>query len=310
MRLKVRNSSGQMVPLGSVAQVRETSGPLLLTRYNMYPAAPIRGNAAPGTSTGQAIALMERLAQQQLPSDLAVEWTEMAYLEIQAGNTASILFASAVVMVFLVLAAQYESWALPLAVILVMPMCLLSALLGVYLAGQDLSIFTQIGSVVLVGLASKNAILIVESARRKREVGVSRREAVLAACRLRLRPIVMTSLAFVLGVLPLAFASGAGAEMQWSLGVTVFCGMIGVIGFGLLFTPVFFDLIDGLSTTRPFNTPLMRWIGSATLDIFALGYVRRFFVSRLRRATATSMQPRNTLTPTTRRPTQSETATK
>jgi multidrug efflux pump len=299
-----------MVPLGSVAQVRETSGPLLLTRYNMYPAAPIRGNAAPGTSTGQAIARMERLARQQLPSDLAVEWTEMAYLEIKAGNTASILFASAVVMVFLVLAAQYESWGLPLAVILVMPMCLLSALLGVYLAGQDLSIFTQIGSVVLVGLASKNAILIVECARRNREVGVSRREAVLTACRLRLRPIVMTSLAFVLGVLPLAFAAGAGAEMQWSLGVTVFCGMLGVIGFGLLFTPVFFDLIDGFAATWPFNTKLMRWIGRVTLAIFAFGFVRRFLIAHLCWPRVVSMQPRNTLTPTTCRPAQSETATK
>jgi multidrug efflux pump len=303
MRLKVRNRSGQMVPLGSVAQVRETSGPLILTRYNMYPAAPIRGNSAPGTSTGQAIALMERLAREQLPSDLAVEWTEMAYLEIQAGNTASILFAFAAVMVFLVLAAQYESWALPLAVILVVPMCLLSAILGVYLAGQDLSIFTQIGSVVLVGLASKNAILIVECARRKCEAGVSRREAVLAACRLRLRPIVMTSLAFILGVLPLAFASGAGAEMQWSLGVTVFGGMLGVTCFGLLFTPVFFDLIDGLSTTRPFNMPLMQRISRAILGIFALTAVRRLLWGRLLRPTVARIAHSAITTPTTTPPT-------
>jgi multidrug efflux pump len=309
-KLKVRNPSGRMAPIGSLARVREVNGPLILTRYNMYPAAAVRGNAATGTSTGQAMARMEQLARQQLPPTTTVEWTEVAYLERQAGNTTMLLFVFALAMVFLVLAFQYESWTLPLAVILAVPMCLLSAILAVRLVGQAVTIFTQIGLVVLVGLASKNAILIVEFAKRKHEAGLPRREATLEACRLRLRPIVMTSLAFILGVLPLTFSSGAGAEMQRTLSVTVFGGMLGVTFFGLLLTPLFFELIDRLRTTQPFNSPLMRWTGRVTLDIFALGYVRRFLIVRLRRPTGASMQPRNTLTPTTRHPARSETAPK
>jgi multidrug efflux pump len=276
----------------------------------MYPAAPIRGSAAPGTSTGQAISQMERLSQEVLSPSVAVEWTEIAHLENRAGSTGLVVFALAVAMVFLVLAAQYESWSLPLAVILVVPMCLLSASVAVNVAGQDITIFTQIGLVVLVGLASKNAILIVEFAKRKQEAGLPRREATLEACRLRLRPIVMTSLAFILGVLPLTFASGSGAEMQRTLGVTVFGGMLGVTFFGLLLTPVFFDLIARLGTAYPFNSPLIRGIGRVTLDIFALGYVRRFVDGRLHRPTAASMKPRHTLTPATRHQARSETAPK
>ncbi len=226
-QLKVRNGQGGMVPIGALADVREVNGPLILTRYNMYPAAAINGSPAPGVSSRQAIDLMEQLADQELLPAMRCEWTEMAYLELQAGNTAMIIFALAVVMVFLVLAAQYESWSLPLAVILVVPMCLLSAIAGVTavptclqgvsaavkpysaslaytVAGAgmptDINIFTQIGFVVLVGLASKNAILIVEFAKRQREGGMPRHEAALAACQLRLRPIVMTSFAFILGV--------------------------------------------------------------------------------------------------------------
>ncbi|HMF10786.1 MAG TPA: efflux RND transporter permease subunit, partial [Gemmataceae bacterium] len=210
-QLKVRNRSGGMVPLGSVARVEEVNGPLVLNRYNMYPAAAINGSAAPGMSSGQVIDVMKRLADQELPGAMKYEWTDMSYLELLAGNTAMIIFACGVVAVFLVLAALYESWSLPLAVILVVPMCLLSAIAGVKIAHMDINIFTQIGFVVLVGLASKNAILIVEFAKKQREAGASRRVATLEACKLRLRPIVMTSFAFILGVVPLMIARGAGA---------------------------------------------------------------------------------------------------
>src|SRR5262249_19549406 len=232
-RLTTRNTKGNLVPLGSVASVREVNGPLVLTRYNMYPAATINGMAAPGTSSGSAIDFMQKLAEDELSKGMAYEWTDMSYLELLAGNTAMMIFAFAVVMVFLVLAAQYESWSLPLAVILVVPMCLLSAIAGVKWKSMDINIFTQIGFVVLVGLASKNAILIVEYAKRQRESGVPRREAIVAACQLRFRPIIMTSFAFILGVSPLMFASGAGAEMRKTLGVAVFSGMLGVTLFGI-----------------------------------------------------------------------------
>ncbi|MBX6312413.1 MAG: multidrug efflux RND transporter permease subunit [Isosphaeraceae bacterium] len=273
-RLKVRNAEGQMVPIGALAEIKDSNGPLVLTRYNMYTAAPINGSAAQGVSSGEAMDLMERLADQNLLSSMAIEWTELAFLEKQAGNTAMIVFGFAVVMVFLVLAAQYESWALPLAVILVVPLCLLCSIAGVRWAAQDINIFTQIGFVVLVGLACKNAILIVEFARGQRQLGLPRRQAALEACRLRLRPIVMTSLAFILGVLPLLFAHGAGAEMRRTLGTTVFSGMLGVTIFGLVLTPVFFVLIDWLADTRLFRSRLVRRIGSMVLGIFALGYVR------------------------------------
>src|SRR5262249_54959691 len=190
------------------------------------------------TSSGSAIDFRQKLAEDELSRGMAYEWTDMSYLELLAGNTAMMIFAFAVVMVFLMLAAQYESWSLPLAVILVVPMCLLSALVGVNLAKMDMNIFTQIGFVVLVGLASQNAILIVESARQRRHEGKPRREATLAACTLRLRPIVMTSFAFILGVLPLIISHGAGAEMRRTLGTAVFSGMVGVTLFGIVLTPV------------------------------------------------------------------------
>jgi multidrug efflux pump subunit AcrB len=274
-RLKVRSSRGGMVPLGSVVDVTERNGPLVLTRYNMYPAATIQGSTAPGVSSRQGIDIMEGLADQELPKALAYEWTDMSYLELQAGNTAMNLFACAVVAVFLVLAAQYESWSLPLAVILVVPMCLLSAVAGVQIAHHDINIFVQVGFVVLVGLASKNAILIVEFAKHSREEGgLSRREATLAACRLRLRPIVMTSVAFVLGVVPLLIGHGAGAEMRKTLGIAVFAGMIGVTLFGLFLTPVFFSVIDRVGGTRVFRSRVMQVLGSVTAGSLTLGLRR------------------------------------
>jgi multidrug efflux pump len=267
-KLKVRNANGDMVPLGSLATIREVNGPLVLTRYNMYPAASINGASKPGVSSRTALAVMEELAAQQLPGAMAFEWTEMAFLELMAGNTAMIIFALAVVMVFLVLAAQYESWTLPLAVILVVPMCLLSAIIGVNLANMDINIFTQIGFVVLVGLASKNAILIVEFAKRKREAGESRHQATLEACRLRLRPIVMTSVAFILGAAPLMLATGAGAEMRQTLGTAVFSGMLGVTIFGVFLTPIFFYTIDWLGGTRLFMSRTMQWFGRLPSRLF------------------------------------------
>ncbi len=276
-RLKVRNVEGAMVPLGSLANVQEVNGPLVLTRYNMYPAASINGMAAPGASSQQAIEAMERLARDHLPRNMSFEWTDMSYLELLAGNTATVIFGFAVVMVFLVLAAQYESWSLPLAVILVVPMCLLSALVGVNIAQMDVNIFTRIGFVVLVGLASKNAILIVEFAKQRRLAGASRRDATLDACRLRLRPIIMTSLAFILGVVPLIASHGAGAEMRKALGVAVFSGMIGVTLFGLALTPVFFSTIDWLSETPLFTSSRLRHIGDFCLAILSLRPVRRLY---------------------------------
>ncbi len=281
-RLKVRNARGGMVPLGSLVDVAGRNGPLVLTRYNMYPAATIQGSAAPGVSSRQAIDLMEELAGRELPQALAYEWTDMSYLELQAGSTAMTLFACAVVAVFLVLAAQYESWSLPLAVILVVPLCLLSAVAGVQIAHQDINIFVQVGFVVLVGLASKNAILIVEFAKHTREQGESRREAALAACRLRLRPIVMTSVAFILGVVPLLLGHGAGAEMRRTLGTAVFAGMIGVTVFGLFLTPVFFNVIDWLGGTRLFRSRAMQVVSFLTLDSLTLG-LRRAVPALLRR---------------------------
>jgi len=204
------------------------TGPLILNRYNMYPAATIQGATTNELSSREGIDIMVQMAKDQLPQSMAYEWTDMSYLELQAGNTAMGIFAFAVLMVFLVLAAQYESWSLPLAVILVVPLCLLCAIFGVRLAGMDINIFTQVGFVVLVGLSSKNAILIVEFAKMQREQGISPLEATMNACRLRLRPIIMTSLAFILGVVPLMVSTGAGAEMRRTLGTAVFSGMLGV----------------------------------------------------------------------------------
>ncbi len=245
-QLKVRNYQGEMVPLAAFATVRYVSGPVLLMRYNMYPSAAVHADAGPETSSGQAIAELERVADAQLPTTMRTEWTELAYLQLETGNTAMWMFVLAVVLVFLVLAAQYESWALPLAVILVVPMCLLCSIAGVVIGRLDINIFTQIGFLVLVGLACKNAILIVEFAKAQREEGVDRYEATLAACRLRLRPIIMTSFAFILGVVPLMLSAGAGAEMRQTLGTAVFSGMLGVTLFGIFLTPVFFYVIQWL----------------------------------------------------------------
>jgi len=282
-QLKVRNSRGAMVPLGSLASQHEVNGPLVLTRYNMYPAASINGMAPPGMSSGDALNMVQRLAEQELPRGMSYEWTDMSYLELLAGNTAMFIFGCAVVMVFLVLAAQYESWSLPLAVILVVPMCLLSAIIGVNIANMDINIFTQIGFVVLVGLASKNAILIVEFAKQQRHAGRSRKEATLEACKLRLRPIVMTSFAFILGVLPLIISTGAGAEMRRTLGTAVFSGMVGVTLFGIVMTPVFFFTIDWLGESRLFGSRLARRIGTSALEILTLRHVRKAGVQTLRR---------------------------
>ena len=249
-RLQVRNMRGEMVPLGTLATVEDHSAPFVIVRYNMYPAAAINGNILPGTSTGQAIARLEDLARETLPASMAFEWTELTYLQIIAGNTTPFVFTGAVVLVFLVLAGQYESWSLPLAVILVVPMCILCSIAGVALAKLDVNIFTQIGFVVLVGLASKNAILIVEFAKARRESGMPRGEATLAACQLRLRPILMTSFAFILGVVPLVVSRGAGAEMRRTLGTAVFSGMLGVTLFGVFLTPVFYYVIQGFADRR------------------------------------------------------------
>jgi multidrug efflux pump len=279
-QLKVRNSKGDMAPLNTIAQLRDICGPVMITRYNMYPAAAINGNMMPGTSSGQAINMMEGIAAKTLPGSMASEWTELTLMQINASRITSIktllqnpmtVFTLAVVLVFLVLAAQYESWSLPLAVILVVPMCLLCAVTGVALARMDINIFTQIGFVVLVGLASKNAILIVEFARQQRDSGVEPRQATLEACRLRLRPIMMTSLAFILGVLPLMLAAGAGAEMRRTLGTAVFSGMLGVTLFGVFLTPVFFYVIDWMSGTRFFQSPRVRSSGMIVLTLLTAG---------------------------------------
>jgi hydrophobe/amphiphile efflux-1 (HAE1) family protein len=247
LQLQVRNNAGQMVRAGTMINIRDSSGPVMVMRYNLYSAAAITGNPAPGVSSGQAIAMMQRMAKEELPSSMASDWTELTYLQLQAGSAAIYVFALGVVFVFLVLAAQYESWSLPLAVILVVPMCLLFSILGVTLAGMEVNIFTQIGFVVLVGLASKNAILIVEFAKQEQEQGKPRLEATLNASRLRLRPILMTSFAFIFGVIPLVIAAGAGAEMRRALGLAVFAGMLGVTLFGIFLTPVFYYVIRAVS---------------------------------------------------------------
>jgi multidrug efflux pump subunit AcrB len=238
------------VPLGTLADVEDHSGPSLIMRYNMYQAAAINLNPAPGISSGEAIDVMEQLTVPRLARSMRFEWTELALLQLQTGNTAMLVFLLAVVLVFLVLAAQYESWALPLAVILVVPMCLLCSIAGVLAAHLDVNIFTQVGFVVLVGLACKNAILIVEYAKARRFMGTDRRQATLEACRLRLRPIVMTSFAFILGVVPLVISEGAGAEMRRTLGTAVFAGMLGVTLFGIFLTPVFYYVIEWVNDLR------------------------------------------------------------
>ena len=262
VNLKTRSTSGAMVPIGSVATLNDDAGPYRVVRHNLYPAAELQGDTKPGYSSGQALALMEALAARTLPEGFGFEWTELAYQQKTQGNTAAVVFALAVVFVFLLLAAQYESLLLPLAVILIVPMCLLAAILGVNLRSFDNNILTQIGLVVLVGLAAKNAILIVEFAKQAEERGEDRWQAAESAARTRLRPILMTSFAFILGVVPLVIASGPGAEMRQALGTAVFFGMIGVTIFGLLFTPVFYVIASGIAgrfakrrTRRPTAPP-------------------------------------------------------
>jgi multidrug efflux pump len=258
-QLKVRNGDGEMAPLGAVADVRDSAGPVQITRYNMFPAAPINGASLPGVSTGDVLRTMESLADKELPRSMTYEWTELSYLQKQSSKIERFrdlrqnpfsAFVLGAVLVFFVLAGLYENWSLPLAVILVVPMCLLCALTGIALAGIDVNIFVQVGFVVLVGLACKNAILIVEFARDRQQEGASRFDAAVEAAKVRLRPIVMTSFAFILGVLPLVITQGAGAEMRRALGTAVFAGMIGVTLFGIFLTPVFYFVVRGLSERR------------------------------------------------------------
>lgn len=261
-KLRVRNSAGDMVPLETMITVRDVAGPAIVNHYNSKPSAEITGGTAPGTSSGQAIALMDEICRQELPTGMGFEWTELTYQQIEAGKDllTKLVFPLAVVFVFLVLAAQYESWSLPLAIILIVPMCLLAAITGIWLAKMDNNIFTQIGLVVLVGLASKNAILIVEFAKQLQDEGKPAAEATIEASKLRLRPILMTSFAFILGVVPLVLARGAGAEMRVALGVAVFSGMLGVTVFGIFFTPVFYVVIRWFSgrgkTATPAHVPV------------------------------------------------------
>jgi multidrug efflux pump subunit AcrB len=243
--LRTRNEQGGMVPLGSVVTLRDVFTPNRVMRYNMFPSASLDGRGAPGVSSGEAIQRMEEIAQQTLPAGMSYEWTDLAYQQKLEGNTAIYIFPLAVLFVFLLLAAQYESWSLPLAIILIVPMSLLCAIVGIWLRGMDNNILTQIGFVVLVALATKNAILIVEFAKTQEDEGKDRFAAVVEACRLRLRPILMTAFAFILGVVPLMLATGPAAEMRRALGTAVFSGMLGVTLFGLFLTPVFYVVIRG-----------------------------------------------------------------
>jgi multidrug efflux pump len=249
-QLKVRNVRGDMVPLGSVLTVKQSYGPDQITHYNGYPAADISGSAAPGVSAGASVAVMEQLANETLPNGMGFEWTELTYQQKLAGNTAIFVFPLCIALVFLVLAALYESWSLPLVIVLIVPMCLVSAIAGVWLTRGDNNVFTQIGLLVLVGLACKNAILIVEFARDLERQGLDPVAAALQAARIRLRPILMTSFAFIAGVVPLIIASGAGAEMRRVMGIAVFSGMLGVTFLGLVFTPLFYTLIRNLVDRR------------------------------------------------------------
>jgi multidrug efflux pump len=282
--LKVRNTQGQMVPLGSLANIRSIGGPVFVNRYNLYTAAAVNGNLKPGVSSGDVIASVDKLAAETLSLSMNKDWTDIMYLQIHEGDTTLYVFGLAVAAVFLTLAALYESWALPLAVILVVPLCLLCSVLGVqYLnttKDRSVNVFVQIGLVVLVGLACKNSILIVEFAKRLREGGEARFDAAKDASRLRLRPILMTSFAFIFGVVPLVIATGAGSEMRRSLGTAVFSGMLGVTLFGIFLTPVFFYVIAGLSETRFFRAVVTQWIGAALLGAL-LGAGIGFALSRI-----------------------------
>lgn len=241
-----------MVPLGSIVKAVLVQGPDRIVRYNLYPAAELQGNGAPGVSTGDALAEMEQLADRLLPDGISYEWTEIALQEKLGGSAGIILFPLSVLFVFLLLSAQYESWSLPITIILIVPLCILFALAGVGLRGMDNNILTQIGFIVLIGLASKNAILMVEFARQREDEGMKPVEAAIEAAQIRLRPILMTAFSFILGVVPLMLAQGAGAEMRQVLGTTVFSGMLGVTLLGLFLTPVFYVLVRGavLRTTK------------------------------------------------------------
>jgi HAE1 family hydrophobic/amphiphilic exporter-1 len=248
--LRIRSSTGALVPMGSVVDIKDASGPSLVQHYNMYVSVPVQGTPSLGNSSGDALGKMERIADELLPDGASFEWTDLAYQERATGNTAIYIFALSVAFVFLALAAQYESWTLPLAIILIVPLAILSALVGVHVRGLDNNILTQIGLIVLIGLAAKNAILIVEFARQAQNAGASAVDAAVEATRLRLRPILMTAFAFIFGVLPLMIATGPGAEMRQSLGTAVFFGMLGVTLLGLLLTPTFYVAIRGRLLAR------------------------------------------------------------
>jgi multidrug efflux pump len=254
-RLKIRNNKGQMVPLAAIMTVQPTFGPGAVTRYNGFFSADINGAPKPGVSSGQAQAEMEKILAETLPRGLGYEWTELVYQEKIAGNTMVLIFPLCVLLVFLVLAATYESWTLPLAIILIVPMCILSAMAGVWISGLlgapgDNNIFTKVALVVLVGLACKNAILIVEFAKDLEDKGEKMMHAIVHATRMRLRPILMTSIAFIAGVIPLVLSTGAGAEMRRAMGIAVFSGMLGVTFFGLFLTPVFYVVLRRLTEKR------------------------------------------------------------
>jgi multidrug efflux pump subunit AcrB len=244
-RIKVRNAAGDMVPLGNVAALVDTFGADRVPRYNLFPATEVNGDTLPGVGAAYGIAKMEELAKKILPAGISFEWTDLSYQQTTTGNMGLLIFPLSVLFVYLVLAAQYASWSLPLSILLIVPMCLLAGSAGVRMLGGDINILTQIGFIVLVGLAAKNAILIVEVARQLEADGNSVVQAVVKAARLRLRPILMTSFAFILGVLPLVTSSGPGAEMRQAMGIAVFFGMLGVTLFGLVFTPVFYVVVRG-----------------------------------------------------------------
>jgi multidrug efflux pump len=276
---QVRNQAGQMVPLGTLLVPRQIGGPLSVTRYNLYTAATLNGNVQ-GVSTGDAIAAIDKLSNATLPITTKTEWTELMFMQLRAGDTALYVFLLSIVCVFMALSALYESWSLPLAVILVVPLCLLCSVAGVLFTNRDVNIFVQIGLVVLVGLACKNAILIVEYARQLQNEGKPLFKATQEASRLRLRPILMTSFAFIFGVIPLMIAAGAGAEMRRSLGTAVFSGMLGVTLFGIFLTPVFFHVIQGMGQMTLITSVAGRWIGS-TIVGGLLGTACGFLLARL-----------------------------
>jgi len=247
MNIRVKNNEGYMVPLGSVSSMEETTGPSRVPRYNLFPAAALSGNIAPGFSTGMVLNRMEELAAQQLPEGISFEWTELAFQQRQAGDIAIFIFILSVIFAFLILSAQYESWLLPLAIILIVPMCIFSASIGLQIMGQSVNVLTQIGLIVLIALASKNAILIVEFAKQKEDIGMNRWKGAIEAAKIRLRPILMTAFSFIMGVVPLLLSTGAGAEMRFAIGLAVFSGMVGVTFLGLTFTPVFYVVSRSLA---------------------------------------------------------------